>query len=389
MLYVPANSEIVSQIGEEISNSTRTRTLQTIAFFDLVGSTGAKLKYGHERGLEDSSKATLLFKKVVEHHDGYVVKELGDGVLTRFDDPIDAALASLDILTLAPDLGISVKGGITLGLVDLIELDTGGIDVIGTTVDRCARIESFCLASQILVDRPYLDAVQSFLASYSNIEISSHKVRHLKGIGDTELIEICSSDVGLKKYLYTDFRVHEEGRIPLQDKVNFVKDATQEVIEIGTGLRTFSQFFSGQRPAEFQKYIENLVVKGVDVTLLALDPDWNGTDFYLDTRDEQEYKNDIVRSLADLKNEQRRLLKLGVRGRFEIRVYQTIPFAHILCVDPKDEVFGRMFVSNYLPGLTRSEAPVLELSALSNPELFQKYKKVIIEVINKKSKVLN
>jgi hypothetical protein len=356
-----------------------------VAFFDLVGSTAEKLEKGHERGLEDSLKAVLLFRRVVEHRGGYVVKELGDGILARFDDPLTGVLAGLDILSSSLELSVKVKAALTLGLVDLLRAESGITDIFGSTIDRCSRIESCCLPTQLLVDRPLYDAVHSYLASFQNIQVGKGKVRFLKGIGDIELFEVSCSDLGLKRYIFTDFRIHEAGRIPLNDKVNFVKDAHAEVIEIGTGLRTFSRFFSGQRPAEFRTYIENLVVKGVNVTILALDPDWDGTSHYLCEGGNRAYHDDIRRSLNDLKKEQRRLLSIGVRGIFEIRVYQTYPFGHVLCVDPNDDLFGRMFASYYVPGLTRAECPVLEFSSLSNPELFQKHKAALRFIIQEKS----
>jgi len=385
MRYAPADPQLVSHIGETIASCKHERLLQTIAFFDLAGSTAAKVQLGHERGLESSLKAVLLFREVVGHHGGYTVKELGDGILARFDDPLNAALAGLDILSLGADLAIPVKGALTLGLVDLLEIEGGPLDVLGSTVDRCCRIECFCLPGQLLVDRPYLDATRSFLRDFDNVAIGESKARHLKGLGDTELFEIADSNVGLKKYIYTDFRVHEEGRMPLHDKVNFVKDASAEVVEIGTGLRTFSRYFSGQRPAEFRKYVENLVVKGVNVTILALDPDWEGTPLYLADRSEPDYKDDISRSLRDLRAERRRLLGLGAQGRFEIRLYRSYPFGHILCADPDDDLFGRMFVSYYLPGLSRAECPVFEFSWLSNRELFLKHRAALKDVLNNRS----
>jgi len=58
----------------------------------------------------------------------------------------------------------------------------------------------------------------------------------------------------------------------------------------------------------------------------------------------------------------------------------------MLCVDPEDEINGRMLISPYLYDVNRSESPVFEFSSLSNRDLFKKYKKSLMSLRRNKSK---
>jgi class 3 adenylate cyclase len=381
-------SDIKGKVDREIEKIRRENLLQAIAIFDLTGSTSLKTQRGHEFGTRKSLSAVLLSKLVVEHFDGINVKELGDGILCRFNNPVKACLAALSLKSHAPKLGIKVTGGITLGMVDLLSLNENSIDIYGTPVDKCARISSFCLPGQILIDRALLDSIKSQLLDFNNIEIGEGKKRILKDFGVTELFEISVSEIRLRDYMHTPFRVHEEGRLPLSDKAYFARGAQQHLVEMGTGLTTFSKWFSGERPAEFRDYIENLLRKGVNVSFLLLDKNWSGSKMYLADRGEPDYIDDISRSLKYLRDEQERLLKLYLPGAFQLYFYSSFPNMNILCVDPEDEINGRMLVSPYLYGLSRSECPVLEFSRLSNPQLFEKYWKSLSSLMKRKSELM-
>jgi hypothetical protein len=48
-----------------------------------------------------------------------------------------------------------LKATLTLGLVKETKISKG-VDIFGTAVDRCARIEKCALPNQILIDRRYM-----------------------------------------------------------------------------------------------------------------------------------------------------------------------------------------------------------------------------------------
>lgn len=366
-----SDGEVAKRIREKVDNVERTRRLATIAFFDLTGSTQLKTTAGHERGVMDALKTVLLASETVQRHHGAVIKELGDGVLSCFDDPLEACLAALTIKKASAQLGITITAGLTIGSVDTVKISDRQ-DLYGSAVDRCARIASFSLPGQILIDRTLYDVVGTRLIDYSNVICGRPVRRILKGIGEVELYELSSRRMGLRQYVHTRFRVHEEGRLAIADKVYFVQAATTKVIEVGTGLTTFSRYFSGHRPSEFRDYVERLLAKGIVLILLVIDPEWPGLKAYLNDRDERSYADDIRGSLDRLGEERERLQAQGLPGRFDILLYRSIPFSHVLCVDPEDELAGRMLYSPYSYGVTRAESPVFEFSRLSNPELFTK-----------------
>ena len=58
-----------------------------------------------------------------------------------------------------------------------------------------------------------------------------------------------------------------------------------------------------------------------------------------------------------------------------------------ICVDAEDDICGRMCVSPYLYKSPRSECPVIEFSSLSNPELFNKYRESLLNILKYKSEL--
>lgn len=387
MLAEFRSDEILSSVDERMSNLRRDRATYTIGIFDLTGSTKTKLTEGHDIGTRKALRAVLIAKEVIDRHSGTSIKELGDGVLAVFADPLNACLAALEFRAACVKGGLTVCAGLTAGLVDVLSFDGARVDVYGSAVDRAARVASFALPGQVLLDGPLLEMVRSQLLDYSNFVVGSGFKRILKGIGDTELFELSTTDIGLRPYIHTLLRIHEEGRLPIADKVYFVKAARTRVIEVGTGATTFAKFFSGHRPAEFRNYVEQLVAKGVSFTLLLLDPDWPGTALYLNDRNEPKYLDDIRRSLQHLYSERERLIAQGLPGEFSIRLYRSYPSMHALCVDPDDETTGRLLAAPYCYGIARAEAPVIECSRLSNRVLFEKYWHGVDALIRDRSRV--
>lgn len=359
--------------------------VQALGLIDLSGSTKMKLARGDDYGVKKALASVALAKSIVSRFGGITVKELGDGILCRFDNPLKLCLALLAMKISASKLGVRIKGAGTLGMVDMIILKTETIDIYGSIVDKCARILGLCLPNQILLDRAIFDATRTELLNYNNIEVSEPRKKFVKDFGETEVFELTTAELGLQNYLNTPFTIHEEGRLPIASKVYFVRDAQTRVVEMGMGLTTFSKWFSSHRPGEFRDYIQKLLERGVEVNFLMLDPTWNGTKQYLQNLGEPGYLADIKRSMDYLRSERERVLKLTLPGEFKIYWYRDFPSMHVLCVDPDDGINGRMLASPYFYGLSRSESPVLECSRSSNPQLFIKYWKSIVKIIREKS----
>lgn len=177
--------------------------LETIGIFDLSESTSLKLEMGHHNALKRIFIHNHICHQLTLKFKGKVVKDLGDGVLVRFSDPLKACLAAINIKYLCSIGQIKSKGILVLGLVEEVKLDKV-LDIYGSTIDRCARIEKYAFPGQLLIDRALYDTTHSFLKSYEDLIISEPLIANLKGYGEQEVYEISIKEFGIKGMLKVD-----------------------------------------------------------------------------------------------------------------------------------------------------------------------------------------
>jgi len=187
------------KIAEIVSLDTETPT-ESIVMFDLVESTGMKKDDGHHACIQKMFLFNQICRFIVNKFKGNVVKDLGDGVLVRFKNPLNSCLAAMNIQYASNKIGVESKAAMTLGMVEEAKIN-GNIDVFGAVVDRCARIEKCCLPNQILIDRSTFDAVETFLKNYNDVQVGEPILANLKGCGDYEIYEISTKHVTLKKQI--------------------------------------------------------------------------------------------------------------------------------------------------------------------------------------------
>jgi len=214
------------------------------------------------------------------------------------------------------------------------------------------------------LDKPVEEAVRSFVLDWPSVSLESKGSVFFKGIGDREVFILGIDDI--------DTRIVPEGRWTTGSKVEFFKNAGSEVIELGIGLRSFSGYFFRKKPEDFKEPVLDLLGKGVVFRCIMVDPDSSIAKEYAKESGDSDYLDAISRSrerLTELSNEFR---EMELPGRFDILLHSRIPYFHAVCVDP-DLPQGRMYVSHYLYGTRRSEAPGILISRLSNPKLFEKY----------------
>jgi len=356
---------------------------EAVAFFDLSGSTALKLRKGHGEGVDAALRFSLAAGEVVAECNGVVVKELGDGVLARFPDPLDACRAALSVKALGPTLGVTGSFGITLGRIARYRRGRKGEDVYGATVDRCARIQGTASAQQVLIDGALYDALKSYLADYSDLILSEPFTAEAKGIGTLELWELSTKELGLIGRLGAPFRVYAAGRPSIKEKVQFMSSAKAEVIEVGIGLTTFARYFTGQKPGEFKDHIARLLQRGVTVKCLAADPNYKGAIVGFAERKETDYKADLLRARREILKARQELLTRGYRGRLEYHAYRSIPEFSCICVDGTDSENARMLFAPYVAALPRAECPTYQIARFTEPELFEKYWKAIVRLQQK------
>ena len=219
---------------------------------------------------------------------------------------------------------------ITYGDVEQIKKGSQ-IDIFGWTVDRCARIEKFALENQILIDNTLFEVIGDFRNDIPEIKVSEAFGVEVKGYGTYNLYEIGTQTINLKNKIKTEFHLSEKGRLPLNEKVEFVKTAKKDVIEIGSGIRQFSQYFTKRNHSQFREPIKELLKKGVNIRCFAVDYDWvlkNGKKIFED----DEYFKQIKKNLISLNKTKKEMIQKK-KGKFDIYTYKVIPYFHAFAVD--------------------------------------------------------
>lgn len=190
------SSSIFSSI-KEIGSSVST---ESVVLFDLVGSSKTKIEQGHDWGIELVVFHNLICRSVIGKFDGRVVKETGDGILSRFKDPHKACLAALNFKEAMIRRNLATKIILSLGIVEDIKVK-GWSDIMGSTVDKCSKVEKLAMPNQILIDRALHDAVESLLKNYKEITISKPMPITLEEYGKLDFYEISLTKDGLHNCL--------------------------------------------------------------------------------------------------------------------------------------------------------------------------------------------
>jgi len=380
----PIIDEIL-QLMKSRSKRKRETDLVAVAMFDLPGSTKIKLTEGHSKGTQLALEHNLICEKIAKEFGGSVIKHMGDGVFIKFENPVKACEAALNIKKATIEDGRFVtKGGLTLGVVESIEI-SGIKDLLGSTIDRCARIVSMAIPNQILIDQTLFTATESFLRDFKDVIISEPLTTKAKGIGDIIVYELSIGTFGFTGFGLLYLKIIEEGRMPLNEKMAFLSSTKEEIIELGIGLSSFSDNYFRQRPSEFKDKIISLLKKGVIIKCIILNPENDIAKIYVKDNKEPEYLKRMEESLTKLLEIKKEFQKGGLNN-FKIFMHEKIPRFHASCIDI-DKPWGSISITNYLPEILRSKNPVIQFSKYSNPELFNIYSSVIKNMLKNSSEI--
>jgi class 3 adenylate cyclase len=149
------------------------RTLATVLFTDIVGSTERAGQVGDRRWAELLDTHDRLARELVAQLDGRLVKSTGDGILALFDRPgrgIRCATALRDRLR---GTGMEIRAGVHTGEVQLRGEDVGGI-----AVHFAARVMAAAAPGEVLVSGTVHD-----LMAGSDYVLEDRGAHALKGIG--------------------------------------------------------------------------------------------------------------------------------------------------------------------------------------------------------------
>lgn len=151
------------------------RRPQASVFADLTGYTKLTEEAGDEVAAGVSLKLADLVTEIASHHDGLVVKMLGDGVHFHFDDPNSAVMASLDVVDEVGPAGLPPAHiGVNAGPVIY---DEG--DYFGRTVNIAARIAAQASAGQVYVGEDVAPLIEP--RGFRLVEVGAFE---LKGISE-------------------------------------------------------------------------------------------------------------------------------------------------------------------------------------------------------------
>jgi pimeloyl-ACP methyl ester carboxylesterase len=167
----------VTQEVEEFLTGSRPpsevdRSLATLLFTDIVGSTDRAAKLGDQRWRELLEQHDSIVRRVVESFRGRLVDSTGDGVLASFDGPARAIRCARAIGEELSAIGVEIRAGLHTG-----EVEARGQGLAGIAVHIGARVAALAGAGEVLVSRTVKDLVAG-----SGISFADHGVHELKGV---------------------------------------------------------------------------------------------------------------------------------------------------------------------------------------------------------------
>lgn len=86
-------------------------------------------------------------------------------------------------------VGLSSKVAISQTMAEKVILN-GKVDVLGSPMDKCARVEKIVKPNQILTDRDIFESCRSFLKDYDDTEFKKYSWKKLKEFGFNNLYEL-------------------------------------------------------------------------------------------------------------------------------------------------------------------------------------------------------
>jgi class 3 adenylate cyclase len=150
------------------------RSVATIMFTDIVGSTDVAATLGDERWAQVLEEHDRLGAEATKRFGGSVVKTTGDGLLAIFDGPSRAVRAVHDLRRRVRPLGLRLRAGIHTG-----EIQRSDGDVAGIGVHIAARVMALAEPDDVLCTRTVYD-----LSAGSGIEFVERGVHALRGVPD-------------------------------------------------------------------------------------------------------------------------------------------------------------------------------------------------------------
>lgn len=161
---------LTGSVGAAESN----RTLATVLFTDIVGSTAMAVRLGDRRWRDLLEAHHVAVRRELARSRGREVKSLGDGFLATFDGPARAVRCACSIIEAVGPLALEVRGGLHTGEVETLDGDVQGI-----AVHIASRVSALAGPGEVLVSRTVRDLVAG-----SGLRFDARGQHALKGLDE-------------------------------------------------------------------------------------------------------------------------------------------------------------------------------------------------------------
>jgi len=175
--FVSVDFEAMRGFAKADANSTR-RILASVLMTDVVDSTARAVALGPGRWADVISRHNQVAERLIQRHEGRLVKTTGDGVIGLFDSAERAVRAGLAIGEAVKDLDIEVRAAVQTGEIEM----TAG-DVRGVAVHATARMMALAGPGEVVVSSTVRDLLDG-----TDVQFEDFGLHTLKGLpGERQL----------------------------------------------------------------------------------------------------------------------------------------------------------------------------------------------------------
>jgi class 3 adenylate cyclase/pimeloyl-ACP methyl ester carboxylesterase len=153
-----AGPVVIDEVEEFLTGTRatadRTRTLTTLLFTDVVGSTDRLAAIGDQAWRTVLDRLDEALRRQLARFSGHEERLTGDGILATFDGPARAIRCGTAIRDAARQIGLDVRVGIHTG-----EVERRGTELAGIAVHLACRVCETAQPGEVLVSRTVVDLV--------------------------------------------------------------------------------------------------------------------------------------------------------------------------------------------------------------------------------------
>ena len=178
--WVSVDFEAMRAYGRAAPTSGR-RSLVSIVFTDIVDSTALAVAHGSAAWRDIVASHNEESERIIDHHEGRLVKTTGDGVIALFDSAERAVRAAAAMSEAIRTLDLRLRSGVHTGEVELIQGDVRGV-----AVHTAARIMALAEPGEVWVSATVRELVDG-----TGLDFEDRGKHELKGIpGERQLYRL-------------------------------------------------------------------------------------------------------------------------------------------------------------------------------------------------------